>query len=353
MDPMDIVGKSKEDVSLPKSICSVGADKDCEAMLSGNFGFLRPTMFKIIKEMLPPDVRVARDAQDLLVECCVEFINLLSSESNEVCSREEKKTIAPEHVLKALSDLGFREYIDEVYAAYEQHKLDTLDSPKAGKFTGVEMTEEEAVAEQQRMFAEARARMNNGAPKPKDPEQELQQQPQQPPQPQLQLHTPPQQPMQPQLQPHLPQQHSFQPQQQLHTQPQQLTQLQPQQPPQVQLQPQPQQAPQVQLQPQPQQARQVQLQLQPQQPPQLQLHTQPQQPPQVQPQLQPQQPPQLQPHLQPQQPPQPQQHPLPEQSSQPQPQPHLQPQQPPQVQLQPELQAQPQPQAQTGDGVDS
>lgn len=31
-----------------------------------------------------------------------EFINLISSESNEVCSREEKRTIAPEHVLKAL-----------------------------------------------------------------------------------------------------------------------------------------------------------------------------------------------------------------------------------------------------------
>lgn len=35
------------------------------------------------------------------------------------------------------------------------------DSPKGGKWTGVaEMTEEEALAEQQRMFAEARARMN-------------------------------------------------------------------------------------------------------------------------------------------------------------------------------------------------
>ncbi|ONK60229.1 uncharacterized protein A4U43_C08F15770 [Asparagus officinalis] len=139
MEPMDIVGKSKEDVSLPKA-----------------------TMFKIIKEMLPPDVRVARDAQDLLVECCVEFINLISSESNEVCSREEKRTIAPEHVLKALEVLGFGEYIEEVYAAYEQHKLDTLDSPKGVKFSGADMTEEEAVAEQQRMFAEARARMNNG-----------------------------------------------------------------------------------------------------------------------------------------------------------------------------------------------
>lgn len=34
-----------------------------------------------------------------------EFINLISSESNEVCNREEKRTIAPEHVLKALEVL--------------------------------------------------------------------------------------------------------------------------------------------------------------------------------------------------------------------------------------------------------
>ncbi|WRX19368.1 Transcription factor CBF/NF-Y/archaeal histone domain - like 10 [Theobroma cacao] len=218
MEPMDIVGKSKEDASLPKA-----------------------TMTKIIKEMLPPDVRVARDAQDLLIECCVEFINLISSESNDVCNREEKRTIAPEHVLKALEVplyrllsnmkclrkiyffchikqclcwpsllfkdmalnsstyffflgtlwsnrgsskkkfcnpplmielvLGFGEYIEEVYAAYEQHKIETMDSLKGGKWSnGAEMTEEEAVAEQQRMFAEARARMNGGAVAPKQPD---------------------------------------------------------------------------------------------------------------------------------------------------------------------------------------
>nr|DAD35211.1 TPA_asm: hypothetical protein HUJ06_005851 [Nelumbo nucifera] len=118
MEPMDIVGKSKEDVSLPK-----------------------------------------------------EFINLISSESNEVCSQEEKRTIAPEHVLKALEVLGFHDYIEEVYAAYEQHKLETLDSPKGGKWgSGAEMTEEEALAEQQRMFAEARARMNGGMTIPKQSE---------------------------------------------------------------------------------------------------------------------------------------------------------------------------------------
>ncbi|KAL6182950.1 hypothetical protein ACLB2K_044361 [Fragaria x ananassa] len=149
MEPMDIVGKSKEDASLPKA-----------------------TMTKIIKEMLPPDVRVARDAQDLLIECCVEFINLISSESNEVCSREEKRTIAPEHVLKALQVLGFSEYIEEVYAAYEQHKIETVhDVAKSVKWgNGAEMTEEQALAEQQRMFAEARARMNGGATAPKQPD---------------------------------------------------------------------------------------------------------------------------------------------------------------------------------------
>jgi ATP/ADP translocase len=40
-----------------------------------------------------------------LFYCLAEFINLVSSESNEVCSREEKRTIAPEHVLKALEVL--------------------------------------------------------------------------------------------------------------------------------------------------------------------------------------------------------------------------------------------------------
>ncbi|CAH9088096.1 unnamed protein product [Cuscuta europaea] len=142
MDPMDIVGRTKEDASLPKA-----------------------TMTKIIKEMLPPDVRVARDCQDLLIECCVEFINLISSESNEVCNREDKRTIAPEHVLKALEVLGFGEYIKEVYAAYEQHRLETMqDNVRMGKLSngGAEMTEEEALAAQQRMFAEARARMNTG-----------------------------------------------------------------------------------------------------------------------------------------------------------------------------------------------
>lgn len=41
------------------------------SLVINNNNYFSATMTKIIKEMLPPDVRVARDAQDLLIECCV------------------------------------------------------------------------------------------------------------------------------------------------------------------------------------------------------------------------------------------------------------------------------------------
>ncbi|KAF6144634.1 hypothetical protein GIB67_006126 [Kingdonia uniflora] len=70
-----------------------------------------------------------------------------------------------------LQVFGFGVYIEEVCAAYEQLKIETLDSPKGVKWSiPAEMTKEEALAEQQRMFAEARAKMNGGLNLPKQPD---------------------------------------------------------------------------------------------------------------------------------------------------------------------------------------
>lgn len=56
------------------------------------------------------------------MECCVEFITLISSEANDISEKEAKKTIACEHVERALRDLGFGDYIPEVLAVAEEHK---------------------------------------------------------------------------------------------------------------------------------------------------------------------------------------------------------------------------------------
>ncbi|XP_058260136.1 protein Dr1 isoform X2 [Hemibagrus wyckioides] len=61
----------------------------------------RAAINKMIKETLP-NVRVANDARELVVNCCTEFIHLVSSEANEICNKSEKKTISPEHVINGL-----------------------------------------------------------------------------------------------------------------------------------------------------------------------------------------------------------------------------------------------------------
>ena len=69
----------------------------------------RAAMNKMIKEMLP-NIRVANEARELVLNCCTEFIHLISSESNEICNGQQKKTISAEHVLAALEKLGFGDF---------------------------------------------------------------------------------------------------------------------------------------------------------------------------------------------------------------------------------------------------
>lgn len=77
-----------------------------------------------MSEILPAQqgVAFAKEARDLLIECCVEFITLVSSEANEISEKEAKKTIACDHITKALEQLGFTDYVPAVMEAAAEHK---------------------------------------------------------------------------------------------------------------------------------------------------------------------------------------------------------------------------------------
>src|ERR1700753_1458910 len=94
--------KGNDDLSLPKA-----------------------TVQKIITEILAHDqgVTFARETRDLLIECCVEFITLISSEANEIAEKEAKKTIACEHVTMALKSLGYDSYVPEILKVAQEHKV--------------------------------------------------------------------------------------------------------------------------------------------------------------------------------------------------------------------------------------
>lgn len=75
-------------------------------------------------EILPPSEGLAtsKDFRDALTEACVEFITLIASEANDISEKEQKKTIACEHVTAALKELGFPGYVPAVQEAADEFK---------------------------------------------------------------------------------------------------------------------------------------------------------------------------------------------------------------------------------------
>ncbi|KAI9599242.1 histone-fold-containing protein [Syncephalis fuscata] len=128
--------------------------------LDDDLSLPKATVQKLINEMMPSDISCAKETRDLLIECCVEFIHLIASEANEICEKEAKKTIAPEHVLSALKALGFETYLNEVQEACEEHRQhQKVRERKSSKLTKSGMSEEELLRMQQELFSQARQRM--------------------------------------------------------------------------------------------------------------------------------------------------------------------------------------------------
>ncbi|BCR95372.1 transcriptional regulator family: Histone-like TF [Aspergillus niger] len=131
---------------------------DREFSANDDLSLPKATVQKIITEILPPSSgqTFSKDARDLLMECCVEFITLISSEANDISEKEAKKTIACEHVERALRDLGFSDYIPDVLAVAEEHK-EQLKSreKKQSKMEQSGLSEEELLRQQQELFRSA------------------------------------------------------------------------------------------------------------------------------------------------------------------------------------------------------
>jgi len=126
----------------------------------------KATIQKIITEILgdKSGLTFGKDARDLLIDCSVEFITLISSEANDIAEKESKKTIAAEHVDKALTVLGFPEYVSEVLAVAGEHKEELKKREKRGnKLESSNYTPEQLLAMQEELFRSASAKYGSAA----------------------------------------------------------------------------------------------------------------------------------------------------------------------------------------------
>ncbi|XP_045469987.1 protein Dr1 [Harmonia axyridis] len=116
----------------------------------------RASINKMIKELVP-SVRIANEARELILNCCTEFIHLLSSEANEICNQLHKKTINAKHVLMALEKLGFADYQAEAEAVLKDCKAVAAKRRRQStRLENLGIPEEELLRQQQELFAKAR-----------------------------------------------------------------------------------------------------------------------------------------------------------------------------------------------------
>ncbi|CAG0888663.1 unnamed protein product, partial [Cyprideis torosa] len=113
----------------------------------------RTVMLKVIKAALP-DIRVSVEARDLITACCSEFIRMLAKNAQNICNQQQKRTISGEHVIQALKDAGFEEYVDEAESTLKDCvEVVATKKKKSHRLEHLGIPEEELLRQQQELFA--------------------------------------------------------------------------------------------------------------------------------------------------------------------------------------------------------
>lgn len=124
----------------------------------------KATVQKIIGEILPKDIAISKEAREAITECSIEFIMILSTQLNDVAEKEAKKTIASDHVVKALEELGFHNYLEIINRILDEHKELLKGKEKRNKFQNSGLSEEELLRQQEELFKKSRDRLqSNGS----------------------------------------------------------------------------------------------------------------------------------------------------------------------------------------------
>ncbi|KAH3900296.1 related to Negative cofactor 2 complex subunit beta [Saccharomycodes ludwigii] len=135
-------GESNDEISLPKA-----------------------TVQKIISEVLADtDVTFSKEAREIIIDGGIEFIMILSSMASEMADKEAKKTISPDHVMSALEELEFPDFIAPLHHVLDQHKeVQKIRQVRDMKFKKSGLSEEELLRQQEELFRQSRSRLNSNS----------------------------------------------------------------------------------------------------------------------------------------------------------------------------------------------
>ncbi|KAI3460825.1 hypothetical protein Pfo_017488, partial [Paulownia fortunei] len=69
---------------------------------------------RIMKQILPPNAKISKEAKETMQECVSEFISFVTGEASDKCHKEKRKTVNGDDICWALGSLGFDDYAESL-----------------------------------------------------------------------------------------------------------------------------------------------------------------------------------------------------------------------------------------------
>ncbi|PWA95915.1 histone-fold protein [Artemisia annua] len=96
---------------------------------------------RIMKQILPPNAKLSKEAKETMQECVSEFISFVTGEASDHCRKEKRKTVNGDDVCWAMLNLGFDDYAEPLKKYL--HKIRELDGERAHQNKGASSSSNE------------------------------------------------------------------------------------------------------------------------------------------------------------------------------------------------------------------
>ncbi|KAJ0239965.1 Nuclear transcription factor Y subunit B-5 [Hirschfeldia incana] len=78
---------------------------------------------RIMKNILPPNAKISKEAKETMQECVSEFISFVTGEASDKCHKEKRKTVNGDDICWAMANLGFDDYADQLKKYLNRYRV--------------------------------------------------------------------------------------------------------------------------------------------------------------------------------------------------------------------------------------
>ncbi|KAE8679604.1 Nuclear transcription factor Y subunit B-5 [Hibiscus syriacus] len=98
---------------------------------------------RIMKQILPPNAKISKEAKETMQECVSEFISFVTGEASDKCHKEKRKTVNGDDICWAMAALGFDNYAEHLKRYLHRYREQEGERASLNRASGNQEEKEE------------------------------------------------------------------------------------------------------------------------------------------------------------------------------------------------------------------